>query len=180
MPGFPPSPRVRCRKVFVTYLLTRKAAIAGAKREKTNFVSNEIMPSKFPMAAFRNFSATPSYGLCHVSPGVVELQIMCSRPPTAIGAWSSFSRDWGVALTRLPLCSLMNRNHQQRNATKFTIDQTVGFGCSQRHAVGSWPDAATHCLRCSLSCSPSHGRHIQHTFDARSPTHRRSACVALP
>ena len=52
--------------------------------------------------------------------------MMCSRPdrpgppthmshrmPTAIGAWSSFSRDRDVALTRLPLCSLMNRNHQQ-------------------------------------------------------------------
>ena len=53
-------------------------------------------------------------------------EMMCSRPdrpgppthmshrmPTAIGAWSSFSRDRDVALTRLPLCSLMNRNHQQ-------------------------------------------------------------------
>ena len=35
MPGFPPSPRVRCRKVFVTYLLTtyaaagRRAAVCG-------------------------------------------------------------------------------------------------------------------------------------------------------
>ena len=58
--------------------------------------------------------------------------MMCSRPdrpgppthmshrmPTAIGAWSSFSRDRDVALTRLPLCSLMNRQ-LPTYATKFT------------------------------------------------------------
>ena len=180
MPGFPPSPRVRCRKVFVTYLLTySKGCHSGSEEEKNkfrierNYALEISYGSLSKLLGHPNLWALPRFPRC----GSFRL---CSRPPTAIGAWSSFSRDWGVALTRLPLCSLMNRNHQQRNATKFTIDQTVGFGCSQRHAVGSWPDAATHCLRCSLSCSPRHGRHIQHTFDARSPTHRRSACVALP
>ena len=32
MPGFPPSPRVRCRKVFVTYLLTYALAGIGRRR----------------------------------------------------------------------------------------------------------------------------------------------------
>ena len=39
--------------------------------------------------------------------------------PPRFRAWSSFSRDRDVALTRLPLCSLMNRQ-LPTYATKFT------------------------------------------------------------
>ena len=51
-----------------------------------------------------------------------------------MGAWSSFSRDRNVALTRLPLCSLMNRNHQHTRPGLLLVTALL-FTCVRIHEM---------------------------------------------
>ena len=46
--------------------------------------------------------------------------------PPRFRAWSSFSRDRDVALTRLPLCSLMNRLYYQPTRPSLLFDVSAG------------------------------------------------------